>query len=250
MAPASRDDADGLPLEQVVGPRLAAGRGHPAVRLDDPRPGPDEEERRLRLAVRRLGEQEAGTAARGERLPDVAVRRFGTDQEAGPVGGLAVDPVELAEAVAVRVDDGRCPPVRALFTYWRHFLRRSPQSASSSGARSMTRVALGWIGGAGRQPASRSARRKAPSGSSGPFGLDLRVDPQVADPPGLGRQSLADCRGEGRDRVGRPVAGHRARAGRRRSPTASADGRRTRIWAPIGPSGPRRPRRSGGPSSR
>ena len=31
--------ADGLPLEQVVGARLPAGRGHPAVRLDDARPG-------------------------------------------------------------------------------------------------------------------------------------------------------------------------------------------------------------------
>ena len=32
----------------------------------------------------------------------------------------------------------------------------------------MTRVALGWIGAAGRQPADRRASRSAPSGSSGP----------------------------------------------------------------------------------
>ncbi len=61
------------------------------------------------------------------------------------------------------------PPDRALLTYWRHFLRRSPQSAASSARRSMIRVAFGWIGAAGRQPATRSARRRLPSGSSGPF---------------------------------------------------------------------------------
>ena len=97
--------ADRLPLQEVVGPRVGAGRGHPAVRLDDARPAPDEEQRRDGLAIGGLGEQQPGEARRRERLPDVAVGRLGADQEAGPVGGLAVDPVELAEPVAVGVDD-------------------------------------------------------------------------------------------------------------------------------------------------
>ena len=188
MAPASRDDADGLPLEQVVGPRLAAGRGHPAVRLDDPRPGPDEEERRLRLTVRRLGEQQPGAAARGERLPDVAVGRFGADQEAGTVRGLAVDPVELAEAVAVRVDHGD-PRGPCLVDVLAPLLAQVARRARPRRARrSMIRVAFGWIGGAGRQPASRRARAQRPVGVERTVGLDLGIDPQVADPAGLGRQ--------------------------------------------------------------
>ena len=52
-----------------------------------------------------LGEEQPGVAGRGERVPHVAIRRLGPDEEAGPVRGLAVDPVELAEPVAVGVDD-------------------------------------------------------------------------------------------------------------------------------------------------
>src|SRR6185369_2762877 len=96
---------DRLPLEEVVGPRVAAGPGHSAIRLDDARSAADEEQRRDRLAVLRLGEQQPGEAVRRERVPDVAVGLLGPDQEPGPVGGLAVDRVELAEAVTVGVDD-------------------------------------------------------------------------------------------------------------------------------------------------
>ena len=69
-----------------------------------------------------------------------------------------------------------------MFTYWRHFLRRSPQSASSSARRSMIRVAFGWIGA--RRPPARGAQ-SAPEGAvrvERAVELDLGVDPQVADP--------------------------------------------------------------------
>jgi len=38
---------------------------------------------------------------RPERVPDVAVGRLSADEEPRPVGGFAVDPIELAEAVTV-----------------------------------------------------------------------------------------------------------------------------------------------------
>ena len=53
----------------------------------------------------------------------------------------------------------------------------------------MTRVALGWIGGAGSPAGRRRACAQRAVGVERPVGLDLGVDPQVADPPGLGRQS-------------------------------------------------------------
>ena len=102
MAPAARDDADRLPLEQVVGPRVRAGLGHAAVRLHHARPGAHEEQRRGRRPVRQLREQEPGAAAGRVGVPDVAVRGLGADQEPGAVGRLAVDRVELARAAPGR----------------------------------------------------------------------------------------------------------------------------------------------------
>src|SRR5215208_6564401 len=132
------------------------------------------------------------------------------------------------------------PPFRALFTYCRHFLRRSFHRASSSARRSMILVAFGWIGGAGRKPATRSERRRAPSGARAPSSsisgavrtwetrparsriverhvsanaATLSLDQSVATGP---RGAYANAQGRGR-------------------------GRRTRIWAPIAASGsPRR----------
>jgi hypothetical protein len=51
-----------------------------------------------------LGEQQAGTAGGTVRVPHVAVGRLGADEEPGTVGRLAVDPVELPEAVALGID--------------------------------------------------------------------------------------------------------------------------------------------------
>ena len=78
--------ADGLPLEQVVGARLAAGRGHPAVRLDDARAGPHQEERRLRLAIRRSARTAAGRGRSGRTPPTRRGRRIrpGSGSRPGP----------------------------------------------------------------------------------------------------------------------------------------------------------------------
>ena len=96
---------DRFPLEQVIRPRLPARGGHPAVRLDDPRPAANQEERREWLAIGRLGEQEPGKAVRPVGLPDVAIGPLAADEEAGPIRRLAVDLVELREPVTLGVDD-------------------------------------------------------------------------------------------------------------------------------------------------
>ena len=103
---------DRLPLEQVVGARVGAGLGHAAVRLHDPRPGADEEQRRDRAAVGELGEQQPCVPRRPEGVPHVAVRGLGPDQEPGPVRRLAVDRVELVEALGARVDDAHAAGLR------------------------------------------------------------------------------------------------------------------------------------------
>ena len=158
--------ADRLPLEQVVRTRVGAGLGHAAVRLDNAVPAAHEEQGRQRLAIRRLGEQQPGAAARPVGVPDVAVRvpRSGSGIRPGrPSRGRCDRSPRVDRRLHRRP---RTPAERALLTYWRHFLRRSPHSASSSAARSMMRVDEGWIGGAGRQPlggqgarASRHRRR-------------------------------------------------------------------------------------------
>ena len=104
----------------------------------------------------------------------------------------------------------------------------------------MRRVALGWIGGAGRQPAARSAPATAPPVVLRAAALDLRVDPEVGDAAGPlpgawsaglgeGGEANLDAVGgpRGRDRSARRV-GERPRQGR---------GRRSRTWAPDAPVG-------------
>src|SRR5439155_26693024 len=97
--------ADRFPLEEIVGAALRPRAGHTAVRRDDPRPAADEEQGRLRLTVGRLREQQPSVAGGPERVPDIAVRRLGADEEAGPLRRLAIDAVEVGEAVALGVDD-------------------------------------------------------------------------------------------------------------------------------------------------
>src|SRR5207342_2219857 len=96
--------ADRLPLEQVVGTRLATFGGHPAIRLDHPRTAADEKEHGQGIAAGALREEQPRVAGRSEGLPDVAVGALGADQEPGPVGRLAVDAVEVTEPVAADVD--------------------------------------------------------------------------------------------------------------------------------------------------
>ena len=129
------------------------------------------------------------------------------------------DPVELAEPVAVRVHH--------------HDARRSrlvdvlapllPEVAERRfvGAQVDEGVDAGWIGAAGRHPAPRSARRRAPSGSSGPSssisGSMRRCDtrPAASDRSGRTRSVNAAMSSADHDRA-------TARAARRRSPTVAA----------------------------
>ena len=55
----------------------------------------------------------------------------------------------------------------------------------------MTRVDAGWMGGAGRQPSRRSARRSRAVGVVRTVELDLRVDAQVRDATGRGAEVVA-----------------------------------------------------------
>ena len=77
----------------------------------------------------------------------------------------------------------------------------------------MIRVAFGWIGRRGSPAGVAKRAPERPVGVERTIGLDLGIDPQVADPAGGGRQPLPDGCGEGADRVGRPVAGDRAARG-------------------------------------
>ena len=157
-----------------------AGRRHAAVRLDDARPAAHEEERRLRLAVGRLGEQEPGAAGRPERVPDVAVGLLGPDQEAGPVGGLAVDPVELAQPVALGVDDHDAARPRLVHVL-APLLAQVAQQGRLVGAQvdDPGRVRLDRRAPAA-SPAARSAAPQRAVGVERAVGLDLGVDPEVA----------------------------------------------------------------------
>ena len=99
----------------------------------------------------------------------------------------------------------------------------------------MIRVAFGWIGGAGRQPARAQGPPERAVGVERAVGLDLRVDPQVRDPAGGVRQ-VAPGRASVKAPivVGRPVAGDRAARRVGEAPTASVaaggrgSGRRSR----------------------
>ena len=78
----------------------------------------------------------------------------------------------------------------------------------------MIRVAFGWIGGAGRKPAARSARPERAVGVLRAAVLDLGVDPEVRDPAGRGRGSCGRPLGE-RHRPRRPSTSRRDRTARR-----------------------------------
>ena len=89
------------------------------------------------------------------------------------------------------------PFERALLTYWRHFLRRSDQSASSSAARSTIRVRRGCMSWARRQPLAgeRALDRlgvldlgvHADDGGSGQPAARLRRGSERLDPCPMGR---------------------------------------------------------------
>ena len=251
MAPASRDDADRLPLEQVVGPRLGAGRGHPAVRLDDARPAADEEQRRLRLAVGGLGEQQPGVAGRRERVPDVAVGRLGPDQEARPGPRSRGRSGRTRRAGRRSASTTVTPPVRALLTYWRHFLRRSPHSAVLVGAQvdDPRRVRLDRAAPAASRPPGAPSR-SAPSGSSGPSAsISGSIRRWLTAARAAGRPSRT-ASVNARDRVRRPGRGDRAarRVGEppRHRPRAADEDLGADRAAPGRVAGSRR----GGPTSR
>ena len=97
---------DGLPLEQVVRPAVVARRR--SSRRTAPRPAARSARGTAWRAARRprLRRTAAGRRPAGRiRVPDVAIGGLGPDEEPGPVGRLAVDPIELGQAVAVGVDD-------------------------------------------------------------------------------------------------------------------------------------------------
>ncbi len=222
---------DGLPLEQVVRPCIAARLGHPAVRLHDARAGPHEEEGRDGLAVGRLGEQEPRPAGRAIGIPHVAIGLFGPDEEPCPVGGLAVDPVELAQPVTLGVHDRDprrsglvdvLPPFLAQVAPQRIFVRTEvddPRRCRLDGRR---RAPAGVAQG----PTQASVR----VGRAVPF--DLGVDPQVGYPAATRPQRRAGGLGECVDRLGRPRACHRT-AWRIGEAPRHGRGRRTRTCAPI-----------------
>ena len=76
----------------------------------------------------------------------------------------------------------RTPPLRALLTYWRHFLRRSPHSAASSARRSTWRVRGGWIGVRGPPAASPQRVAELAVDVGRAVQLDLGLDADVRDP--------------------------------------------------------------------
>ena len=215
--------ADRLPLEQVVGPRIGAGRGHPAVRLDDARPAADEQQRRLRLAVGGLGEQQPGAAASAGRRP----RRRGTPTRRGS----GSPPGRPSRGRSGRTRASRSPSASTTVTpagpglvdVLAPLLAQVAPEASSSARRSMIRVAFGWIGGAGRQPAARSARAERAVVVGGPSAsISGSIRTWLTRPADAGRSSRSVA-GEARRS---PRASSRwppGRAGRRRIPTASVE---------------------------
>ncbi len=77
----------------------------------------------------------------------------------------------------------------------------------------MTRVELGWIGGAGRQPSALSARRVAPSGSCGPSSSTSGSMRRCEMRPATLRQLVANGVREGAQLIGRPASAERATRG-------------------------------------
>ena len=87
----------------------------------------------------------------------------------------------------------------------------------------MIRVAFGWIGGAGRHPAARSACRSGAIRVERPVELDLGIDPEVEIRPGERGSSRADRSVKAPDRLGRPGCATGPR-GAYAKPTASGEG--------------------------
>jgi hypothetical protein len=242
---------DRLPLQEVVRPRVAAGRRHPAVRLDDARPAADEEQRRDGLAVLRLGEQQPGQAVRGERLPDVAVGLLGPDQEAGPGRRLLVDPVELRQPVASGVDDRHAGAPGLVHVLPPLLAEIAPEGVLVGGEiDDPGRVGLDRRGGPEPGVAQRPSDRAVLVGRTA--GLELGVDPDVGHATGPLPEGRPAGFGEGRRGV--PGAAgdqrpRRGRGGRRRTPRA-ADAAGGRGPGPRPGHPPRRRRAAAPPTSR
>ncbi len=118
-----------------------------------------------------------------------------------------------------------------MLTYWRHFLRSSPHSASSSAVRSITRVATGWTAGAGCQPAPRRAAPTAPP-ASGPASRSTSGSIRRW----LARAARSSARASS---VNRPTASplqspSTGPRGAYANAHGSRPGRRVSTWAPIG----------------
>ena len=160
----------------------------------------------------RLREEQSCLARRREGVPDVAIRALGPDEEAGPVRGLAIDPVELREPGPIAVDHD--DPARAgLVHVLTPLLAQVAPQGGFVGAQ-VDDAGGRRLDGRGDAPAGGTeGTPQAPIGVVRPVRLDLRVDAQVAHPAGDGPQSRAAGIGEGGDRRRRPFPGHRTARG-------------------------------------
>ena len=196
---------------------------------------------------------------RPERVPHVAVGGLGPDQEPGPVRGLAVDPVEVVEALGPGVDDPHAArprlvhvlaPLLAQVAPQRRLVRREVDHAC--------RDRLDRRRGRPTGGRERRGDRATLVGAGAP--LDLRVDAQVAHAPGprrAGRQARPGQRREPRDAVRVPSLEHGAawrigeRPGQRAGPAQQHLGPGRRIGAVAVVEAARRPavdRLHGGPA--
>ena len=150
-----------------------------------------------------LREQQPGASRRSIGVPDVAVRPLGPDQEPGPVRGIAVDPVELAEPVAFGVHDDDTAALGLVDVL-------APFLAEVAPHRVLVRSQVDDPGRCRLDGRGRTPTRLPQGQSEGPVGvaraveLDLGIDAQVRDPPGGDRQVGADRVRERADLVRRP----------------------------------------------
>ena len=130
----------------------------------------------------------------------------------GPIGGLAIDPVELAEPVAVGVDDDDprlsglvdvLPPLLAEVVPERVLV--GPEVDDPGGVR-LDRRGGPEVGGAERAAQGAVGIERA-------VVLDFRIDPDVGNPAGLLGQLVAKGIGERGEAARRPVAPDRAARG-------------------------------------
>ena len=177
--------ADGLPLEQVIGAGLAAGRGHAPVRLDDATTAAQDEERSHGLAAGQPGEEQPRGIPGGEGSVDVAIGRLRPMDEARPPGRLDVDAVEVGDALLAGLDDDHpvaprlvdvLAPLRAEITPDLHLgtlevddprpgildrARPPPAAALERRFQPLPRRHLGLDGHVAQAPTSRRSRGRA-----------------------------------------------------------------------------------------